>query len=231
MGSHIVANDLRILRRRRGLAPCQQRIKCFPGRGPRATHTSDFRRSTASVVLKLGRLKASPGFNLNGSLGASSFCLSALNALRCRCSVEKMQNDFSAPISPGPRPRFIAGNLHDIPTDRVWLTYTEWGKQYGEIVHARVFGDHIVIVNSVKAAVELLERRAHIYSDKPTIPMVDLMGWDFDLGLMPYAERWRQVMKLSITAVQSYNGSFHSTEDYFTNIFVEMPSLRIVLFS
>jgi hypothetical protein len=37
------------------------------------------------------------------------------------------------PFPPGPKPRFITGNLQDIPTDLPWLTYTEWGKQYGAL--------------------------------------------------------------------------------------------------
>ncbi|KAJ6585088.1 cytochrome P450 [Mycena capillaripes] len=109
---------------------------------------------------------------------------------------KKYKTTSQLPFPPGPRPRFITGNLHDIPTDRAWLTYTEWGKQYGEIVHARVFGDHIVIVNSAKAVAELFERRARIYSDRPLIPMVDLMGWDFTMAVMPHAERWRQHRRL-----------------------------------
>jgi hypothetical protein len=44
----------------------------------------------------------------------------------------------------------------------------------GEVVHAQVFRDHLLIVNSVKAATELFERRARIYSDRPTIPMIPL---------------------------------------------------------
>ncbi|KAJ7928088.1 cytochrome P450 [Mycena leptocephala] len=100
------------------------------------------------------------------------------------------------PFPPGPKPRFITGNLRDIPTELPWLTYTEWGKQYGEVVHAQVFRDHLLIVNSVKAATELFERRARIYSDRPTIPMVPLTGWDFAFSLMPHAEKWRQYRRL-----------------------------------
>ncbi|KAF8158888.1 cytochrome P450 [Mycena galopus ATCC 62051] len=100
------------------------------------------------------------------------------------------------PFPPGPKPKFIMGNLHDMPTKFPWLTYTEWRKQYGDIVHLQVFGNHILIVNSLKVAVELLEKRARIYSDKPSIPMVPLMGWDFNIGLMPYSEKWRQHRRL-----------------------------------
>ncbi len=95
------------------------------------------------------------------------------------------------PYPPGPKPRFTTGNLHDVPTELPWLTYTEWGRRYGgrkkfilwlttetvspgDVVHAQVFGNHILIVNWLKAAIELFERRASIYSDRPTIPMLPL---------------------------------------------------------
>ncbi|KAJ7147104.1 cytochrome P450 [Mycena crocata] len=100
------------------------------------------------------------------------------------------------PFPPGPEPGFLTGNLRDIPTELPWLTYTEWGKRYGEIVHARIFGAHIVVVNSAKTAVELFDRRARIYSDRPTIPMVELMEWDFNLSLMPHGEKWRQYRRM-----------------------------------
>ncbi|KAF8216822.1 cytochrome P450 [Mycena galopus ATCC 62051] len=100
------------------------------------------------------------------------------------------------PFPPGPRRTPILGNLYDMPTELPWITYMDWGKQYGDVVHAEVFGNHILIVNSFKAAMELLEKRALIYSDRPSIPMIPLMGWDFSIAFMPYAEKWRQYRKL-----------------------------------
>ncbi|KAF8158964.1 cytochrome P450 [Mycena galopus ATCC 62051] len=97
------------------------------------------------------------------------------------------------PFPPGPKPRFITGNFFDIPTELSWITYAEWGKQYGDVVHVEVFGNHILILNSTKAAMELLEKRAAIYSDRPTIPMVPLLGWGFSFGFMPHTENWREV--------------------------------------
>jgi hypothetical protein len=37
----------------------------------------------------------------------------------------------SHPLPPGPKPRFIVGNLMDMPRSSGWLTFTEWGKKYG----------------------------------------------------------------------------------------------------
>ncbi|KAJ7366653.1 cytochrome P450 [Mycena albidolilacea] len=97
---------------------------------------------------------------------------------------------------PGPKPKPIMGNFHDIPTESPWVTYMEWGRQYGDVVHAQVFGTHIVVLNSLKAAVDLLEKRASIYSDRPPNPMILLMGWDFNFSIMPYGEKWRQYRRL-----------------------------------
>ncbi|KAF7348404.1 hypothetical protein MSAN_01794400 [Mycena sanguinolenta] len=100
------------------------------------------------------------------------------------------------PFPPGPRPKFLVGNLFDIPTEMPWITYTEWGKQYGDVVHAQVFGQHILILNSIKAATELLEKRAILYSDRSTMPMIPLMGWDFSFAFMPHSDKWRERRRL-----------------------------------
>ncbi|KAJ6466567.1 cytochrome P450 [Mycena vitilis] len=100
------------------------------------------------------------------------------------------------PFPPGPKSSFIIGNLRDLPSEQQWITFTEWGKQYGEIVHASAFGDHLVILNSLKVATDLLDKRARIYSDRPSIAMIPLLGWDFSFGLMPYGEKWRQYRRL-----------------------------------
>ncbi|KAF8158876.1 cytochrome P450 [Mycena galopus ATCC 62051] len=88
------------------------------------------------------------------------------------------------------------GNFYDIPTKLPWITYTEWGKRYGDVVHVEAFGNHILTLNSVKAAMELLEKRAFIYSDRPAIPMLTLMDWGSNFSLMPHTEKWREHRKL-----------------------------------
>ncbi|KAF7357539.1 O-methylsterigmatocystin oxidoreductase [Mycena sanguinolenta] len=92
---------------------------------------------------------------------------------------------------PGPPPYPLIGNFLDLPTKLPWVTYTKWGNQYGDLVHVSAPGQHIVVVNSVKAAVELFEKRSHIYSDRPVFTMLELMGWDFNFGLLPRGDKWR----------------------------------------
>ncbi|KAG1847809.1 uncharacterized protein F5891DRAFT_934618, partial [Suillus fuscotomentosus] len=51
-----------------------------------------------------------------------------------------------------------------------WLTYIAWGKIYGKIIHCRILGIDMIIINSESIARELLDKRSAIYSDRPVIP-------------------------------------------------------------
>lgn len=78
------------------------------------------------------------------------------------------------PYPPGPKPRLITGNARDLPTVYPWLTYSRWAKQYGGVYHIREYHRHIIIVNTVKDAIALFEKRSQIYSDRPASTMVEL---------------------------------------------------------
>lgn len=41
----------------------------------------------------------------------------------------------------------------------------------GDLVHLNVLGMHIVVVNSQKIAIDLMEKRSKIYSDRPYLAM------------------------------------------------------------
>ncbi|KAF8158963.1 cytochrome P450 [Mycena galopus ATCC 62051] len=110
------------------------------------------------------------------------------------------------PFPPGPKPMLITGNLHDIPKVFPWITYTEWAKRYGDVVHIEAFGNHILIVNSVKVAMELFEKRSGIYSDRPTIPMLPLTGGDFSLVMMSHTDKWRQVASFTPAQFSQFMG-------------------------
>ncbi|KAK0448479.1 cytochrome P450 [Desarmillaria tabescens] len=94
-------------------------------------------------------------------------------------------------LPPGPKKRFLIGNLNDMPTSFEWETYLKWGKEYdSDIIHLDVVGTSIVVLNSWEAISDLLDKRSSIYSSRTRLPMVrELMGWDFLVGLMPYGMR------------------------------------------
>ncbi|TFY60735.1 hypothetical protein EVG20_g7315 [Dentipellis fragilis] len=86
----------------------------------------------------------------------------------------------------------LVGNQFSLPTRKPWETYFNWSKQlHGDVISVWALGQLTVVINSKKAAKELLERRSAIYSDRPTPTMIKLLGWDFNLAWIPYSEKWR----------------------------------------
>ena len=77
------------------------------------------------------------------------------------------------PYPPGPQPIPLLGNSLHMPKSYYWMAYAEWGRDYGDVVHAEAFGQHYVILNSLKAAEDLLVKKSAIYSDRPRAPMIN----------------------------------------------------------
>ncbi|KAF8066524.1 cytochrome P450 [Lyophyllum atratum] len=101
------------------------------------------------------------------------------------------------PLPPGPQGWPIIGNLSDMPRETTWLTFAEWGKTYGAISSVTVFGQPIIILNTVDAALEMLSGKGHIYSDRPTLPMGgELIGWKNTLPLVRYGDTFHRYRKL-----------------------------------
>lgn len=98
-------------------------------------------------------------------------------------------------LPPGPRPLPLLGNMLDMPRRREWETITKWSRTYGkvlslwrmqlrveltelgeynigDVVYVTVLGQHLVFVNSAKAAYDLFEKRSAIYSDRPRLPLL-----------------------------------------------------------
>lgn len=78
----------------------------------------------------------------------------------------------SLPLPPGPKPLPIIGNLLDIPVEKEWLTYHSWSQKYGDVVYAEALGQKILVLSSMEAVSDLLERRSALYSDRPSSCML-----------------------------------------------------------
>ncbi|KAG1905769.1 cytochrome P450 [Suillus fuscotomentosus] len=101
-----------------------------------------------------------------------------------------------APYPPGPSGWPLIGNVADILHSKVWLTFAKWRKKYGDISHIEVLGRHIIVLNSVEAAMALLDKKSSVYSDRPVLTMGgELVGWKYCLGFLSYGDRFRYYRK------------------------------------
>ncbi|KJA14789.1 hypothetical protein HYPSUDRAFT_48854 [Hypholoma sublateritium FD-334 SS-4] len=96
------------------------------------------------------------------------------------------------PFPPGPKPRPIIGNLFDLPQEHAAKRYSDWEKKYNsKILHASSLGTHILVLNKLEDAIELLETRSYKYSDRPYSPIIDMVGLNGHVALMQYGNFWR----------------------------------------
>ncbi|KAG7088700.1 hypothetical protein E1B28_012670 [Marasmius oreades] len=93
---------------------------------------------------------------------------------------------------PGPRPLPFIGHLLYLDIHAPWLIYQRWGKIYGALTHINIFSSSLVVVNKLQSCQELFIKRGQVYSDRPSMKMLDLMGWTFNLAFIGYHDRRRR---------------------------------------
>jgi hypothetical protein len=129
-----------------------------------------------------------PALSLTSTLNFLVLVLS----LAAFVAIRNYQKRRELPYPPGPRPLPLIGNLLDIPKEFSWLSYTQLSKEHGtvqyifsamgvlteemagDVLSFHVFGKVIVVLSSLKANKDLLEKRSEIYSDRPTIPVFEM---------------------------------------------------------
>ncbi|KAI0776618.1 cytochrome P450 [Trametes elegans] len=101
-----------------------------------------------------------------------------------------------ARLPPGPPAIPVLGNVHQLPMDYQEKTFAQWAKQYGDVVYAKLFQRPVLVVSSLRAAHDLLEKKSSKYSDRPRLILLsELMGWDQVVTHMRYGERHRKHRK------------------------------------
>ncbi|KAI0066937.1 cytochrome P450 [Artomyces pyxidatus] len=116
-------------------------------------------------------------------------------------------------LPPGPRGWPLLGNAMSLGKAQ-WLTFTEWKKTYGDVVYISAFGKPIVILNSQKAAIDLLDRRAGMYSDRPDfIVAADVIAGGLALPFQHYGPLWRRMRRATHEGLgRGATGPFRPTQ-------------------
>ncbi|KAL5639453.1 hypothetical protein ACGC1H_006825 [Rhizoctonia solani] len=113
----------------------------------------------------------------------------------------------SLPLPPGP-PRWpLIGSMLSLPdsSEPNWIWFTRWANQTGnDIIYFRVLGSDTIVINTREAAVELLEHRWSIYSERPRMIMArDFVGWNRMLGLADYTDQTKIIRRYMHSSIST----------------------------
>jgi hypothetical protein len=94
----------------------------------------------------------------------------------------------------------------------------------GNISHAEVLGQHIIVLNNADVAMEMLDKKSSFYSDRPVLPMGgELVGWKNTLVLLPYGDRLREYRKnfARVIGSRAAMNTYHPIEEMETRRFLQ----------
>ena len=100
-------------------------------------------------------------------------------------------SDTLSRFPPGPPSIPVLGNVHQLPQEYQERTFADWGKSFGEysrfsaredgslkafgvlgsgdVVYAKIFRRPLLVLNSLRAAQDLLEKKSANFSDRPRL--------------------------------------------------------------
>ncbi|KAF8637288.1 hypothetical protein AX17_002927 [Amanita inopinata Kibby_2008] len=140
------------------------------------------------------------------------------------------EGSTSIPLPPGPPPKILSGNAHQVPKSEYWKTYKQWSKKYGPIIFFRIFGRKIVVLNTFKSATDLLESRSGQYSDRPRLWMYgELVGRKLAVfNISSQNPRFRIYRKLlhsglNARAIEGYHGLIQEEAEKLLERLVQTP--------
>ncbi|RPD54282.1 cytochrome P450 [Lentinus tigrinus ALCF2SS1-7] len=100
------------------------------------------------------------------------------------------------PFPPGPRRRFLIGNIPDIPREFEHLHFDAMSKKYGDVVYLDAFGMPLILLGTQHAATDLLERRSAKYSDRKfSLTSSSRTGFSWFFAVNPYGLKWRKARR------------------------------------
>ncbi|KAF9467088.1 cytochrome P450 [Collybia nuda] len=93
----------------------------------------------------------------------------------------------------GPPTRWLIGNAHVFPSSHPHLTFSEWAREYGDVMSLKIFHKTIIILNSPTAIREIIDKRNISSSNRPSMVIGKrLIPNDTNFGMAQFAdENWK----------------------------------------
>ncbi|OCH86637.1 cytochrome P450 [Obba rivulosa] len=106
------------------------------------------------------------------------------------------------PFPPGPPGNLLTGNILEVSQYEAPSAFTRYQRQYGDVMMFRGLGSRVLVLNSLQAINDLLDKRASNYSHRPiSISGGELIGFGESMLLLPYGAEWRAHRKLAHVAL------------------------------
>ncbi|KAF9228300.1 cytochrome P450 [Gyrodon lividus] len=165
-------------------------------------------------LARFRRVRVAPGFvwqdYCSMAIVAYSwlFLIPALGLIVVRI-LESSRARGSLRLPPGPKGLPIVGNILDFPQgdEQRGEVLSRWAAEHGDVTHLNMLGTRMVILNTVKAVGDLLEKRSAIYSNRPHNAMSELMGLDWSFTMQsgkPHRERRALVQRYFVGQVKDW---------------------------
>lgn len=127
---------------------------------------------------------------LNSSFGLVPF-LFLLILVAGKITVYQMRKR-SGLLPPGPSGELLLGHLRIIPTAYPEYFYMKLSQEYkSDILSFNVLGQPVIVLNSVQAATDLLDKRGANYCDRPRFVLFEVMGWHKTLTFLRWGSSFR----------------------------------------
>ncbi|KAI9457948.1 cytochrome P450 [Lactarius psammicola] len=112
--------------------------------------------------------------------------------------IARLAQRASRNLPPGPKGLPIVGDVHHI-ANQAWLASPQRKDEYGEMMYVSALGQGVLVINSQRVAIDLLEKRSNIYSDRPRyISAGEFLTKNMVFSLMPYADLWRRFRRVAV---------------------------------
>ncbi|KAG8937460.1 hypothetical protein FRC03_008106, partial [Tulasnella sp. 419] len=99
-------------------------------------------------------------------------------------------------LPPGPPTLPVVGNLTILPLKEAHFKFTEWSRIYGEVYSLKVGPQTMIIVSSVEAIHEILEKNGAMTASRPQVEAIRRFTQPSGMvSFSPYGPQWRKMRK------------------------------------